>query len=185
MLFRSGPRGQGGRGKGRRLPARALPFECYHVAAIGMEFLLGAVCFGASQVAIVATERDAEAYVAALRSQMAVAEAILHGLGYEGEHFVLVDGDALEEGLWALVPAATVAKAATFHLSPEKRTSLDLCFDALARGGREKPAAIPLPAGAAFGAITVDPQACTLCKACVGACPESALLDAQDAPELR
>mgnify|MGYP003353600140 CR=1 FL=1 len=83
------------------------------------------------------------------------------------------------------MPATTVAKAATFHLSPEKRTSLDLCFDALARGGREKPAAIPLPAGAAFGAITVDPQACTLCKACVGACPESALLDAQDAPELR
>ena len=36
----------------------------------------------------------------------------------------------------------------------------------------------PLPGGAPFGALAVNKQTCTLCKACIGACPESALIDA-------
>ena len=44
---------------------------------------------------------------------------------------------------------------------------------------------IPLPAGAPFGALTVNKQTCTLCKACIGACPESALIDSPEAPALR
>jgi ferredoxin len=43
---------------------------------------------------------------------------------------------------------------------------------------------LPLPAGAPFGAITVDTAGCTLCLACVGACPTGALLDAEDRPWL-
>ncbi|MNC86164.1 formate hydrogenlyase complex iron-sulfur subunit [compost metagenome] len=31
----------------------------------------------------------------------------------------------------------------------------------------------------------VDKQKCTLCLACVGACPEGALIDARDKPQLR
>ena len=42
-----------------------------------------------------------------------------------------------------------------------------------------------LPAGAPFGTLAVDKDACTLCKACIGACPESALLDAPETPALR
>jgi ferredoxin len=47
---------------------------------------------------------------------------------------------------------------------------------------------IALPATAAqptpFGAVVVDRAACTLCLACVGACPEGALLDNADSPRL-
>jgi ferredoxin len=42
-----------------------------------------------------------------------------------------------------------------------------------------------LPAGAPFGVITVNKETCTLCKACIGACPEAALLDSPEAPLLR
>jgi ferredoxin len=42
-----------------------------------------------------------------------------------------------------------------------------------------------MPAGAPFGTIEVDRGACTLCMACVGACPEVALLDGRDRPQLR
>ena len=42
-----------------------------------------------------------------------------------------------------------------------------------------------LPAGAPFGALTVNKETCTLCKACIGACPEAALLDSPEAPQLR
>ena len=169
---------------GKGLPARAIPFEVFHIASIGLDTLLGAICYGASQVVVVST-KESEHYVAALREQMALGEVILNALGFEGSHFFLFEADALEKELWALKPAMGVAKTATFNLSPEKRTTLDFELDHLARNAPRKVEEIPLPAGAPFGALRVNKQTCTLCKACIGACPESALLDAADAPRLR
>ena len=178
-----GARGLGAKGAGRGLPARVIPFECFHIASIGMDLMLGAIAYGASQVAVLATGREPEGYVAALKRQMSFAEAILQGLGYTGVHFTVIDGAALEKNLWDLAPAAGVKKAATFNLSSEKRTSLDLVFSALS--AESKTQEIALPAGAPFGAITVNKDSCTLCKACISACPEAALLDSPEAPLLR
>ena len=180
-----GARGLGKQGNGRGLPARAIPFETFHIASIGIDLLLGAVCYGASQVAVLATGREPEGYVAALKKQMTFAETILQGLGYAGTHFTVLDGDDLENQLWELKSATTVEKPATFNLSTEKRTSLDFCFDFLLKESQHKPQEIRLPAGAPFGAITVNKDTCTLCKACIGACPEAALLDSPEAPALR
>jgi Pyruvate/2-oxoacid:ferredoxin oxidoreductase delta subunit len=44
---------------------------------------------------------------------------------------------------------------------------------------------IALPTGAPFGAVEVDTQGCTLCLACVSACPTGALMDNPDRPMLR
>ena len=44
---------------------------------------------------------------------------------------------------------------------------------------------VPLPAGAPFGSLVVDVAGCTLCLACVGACPTGALLDNPERPMLR
>jgi ferredoxin len=180
-----GARGLGQKGAGRGLPARVIPLETFHIAATGIDLLLGAVCFGASQVAVLATGREPDGYVAALKKQMSFAEAILQGLGYKGMHFMVLEGADLESQLWKLQPAAAVAKAATFNLSTEKRTSLDFCFDFLLRESKARTREIGLPSGAPFGAITVNKDTCTLCKACIGACPEGALLDSPEAPLLR
>ena len=180
-----GERGLGRKGAGRGLPARAIPFESFHVASIGIDVLLGAICYGASQVRVLVTGREAEGYIAALKEQMSFAAAILDGLGFAGEHFGLVDGENLEQELWALTPAAGVGKPATFNLSSEKRTSLDFAFDFLFKESESKTQEINLPAGAPFGALTVNKDTCTLCKACIGACPEAALLDSPEAPQLR
>jgi ferredoxin len=173
----------GRRGKG--LPARVIPVECFHTAAIGIDLALGALAWGASQVCVLTTERTADTYAAALSKQMGFAQAIARGFGFEGAHFHVVGADALESKLWALQPARVPAVPATFNLSVEKRTSLDFAFDHLAKHAPQAPEAIPLPAGAPFGALAVDKAACTLCKACIGACPEAALLDAPDYPRLR
>ena len=103
----------------------------------------------------------------------------MNALGYVGRHFMLIEkaGD-----LWELEPAPTVAKPASFNLSADKRTTLDFAIDHLARSESRT---IPMPAGAPFGAIAVNKQTCTLCKACIGACPESALIDATETPALR
>jgi len=173
----------GRRGKG--LPARVIPVECFHVASIGIDLMLGAIAYGASQVRIVTTGETADTYRAALQRQLGYAEAILRGLGYPGEHFALVGEDTLEARLWSMTPAAAPAQPATYNLSPEKRTSLDFAFDHLARHAKQAPEEIALPGGAPFGALAVNKDTCTLCKACIGACPEAALLDAPDAPRLR
>jgi ferredoxin len=180
-----GPRGLGAKGAGRGLPARVIPFECFHTASIGMDLLLGAIAYGASQVRVLVTGKEAEGYVAALRKQMSFAEAILHGFGYEGDRFDVVEADRLEQKLWDLVPADGVKSPATFNLSTEKRTSLDFSLDALSKNAKKKIREMPLPAGAPFGSLKVNKEACTLCKACIGACPESALLDSPEAPTLR
>jgi ferredoxin len=166
--------------KGKGLPARVIPIECFHVASIGMDLMLGALAYGASQVAVLSTEKVAESYTAALARQMQYAQTIVSGLGYSGTHFSLAT--ELKQ-LWELKSAATVAKAATFNLSPEKRTSLDFAIEHLARERNVEE--IKLPAGAPFGALAVNQQTCTLCKACIGACPEAALLDSPETPSLR
>ena len=44
---------------------------------------------------------------------------------------------------------------------------------------------LPLAPGAPFGTVEVDTEGCTLCLACVSACPTGALLDNPDRPMLR
>jgi len=173
---------------GQGLPARAIPLEAFHVASLGIDLLLGAICYGASQIAIVAPPATQESYRAALKAQLGVAQAILTGLGYGEGHFALLeveDAAALERALWACEPARGVATPATFHLSNDKRTTLDFAFDHLAKHAPAPQESLALPAGAPYGRLIVDKQSCTLCKACVGACPEAALQDAPEAPVLR
>ena len=168
---------------GKGLPARAIPVEVFHVASVGIDLLLGAICYGASQAVVLATGKS-EPYVAALREQMALAQSILAGLGYTGAHFQVLS-DNPEKELWALQAAAGVSRPAAFNLSAEKRTTLDFEFDHLAKNAPAPKEVVALQKGAPFGALQVDKKTCTLCKACIGACPEAALLDAEDAPKLR
>ena len=173
----------GRRGKG--LPAKAIPVECHHVASVGIDTLLGAICYGASRVLVLATEDVAAEYAQALREQMRLANIVLGALGFEGRHCELIDAATLEQSLWQQPAAAKAAATAVFNLSPEKRTSLDFELDHLAKHAPAPKDLIELPSGAPFGTLAVDRAKCTLCKACIGACPESALLDSPDAPRLR
>jgi ferredoxin len=169
---------------GRRhgLPARVIPFECFHVASVGLDLVLGAIAYGASQVRVLLTDKVAEGYAAALERQLGVAQTILTSLGYAGAHVGLVRELT---SLAALAPAAGVAKPATFNLSPEKRTTLDFAVDHLATQAPAPKQVIELKKGAPFGGLEVNKDRCTLCKACIGACPESALIDATETPALR
>jgi len=46
------------------------------------------------------------------------------------------------------------------------------------------PATVPLPAAAPFGAVALGVAGCTLCLACVGACPTGALAGNPERPQL-
>jgi ferredoxin len=169
-------------GRRRGLPARVIPFESFHVASTGLDFLLGAIAHGASQVRVLLTDKVDEAYAAALERQMQTAQTVLSALGYGGAHFGVLRDPA---AVWGLAPAGGVAKPATFNFAAEKRTTLDFALTHLAEHASQRCEEVALKGGAPFGAIAVDRDKCTLCKACIGACPESALLDSPDAPRLR
>jgi ferredoxin len=174
--------------RGRGLPARVIPLEVCHFASVGIDTMLGAIAYGASQVLVLAGETDAEEYGPAVEREMAHAQAVLSGLGYRGTHLGLLRASEpveLERAVWGLEPAATVGTPATFNLSNQKRGTLEFVFEHLARQAPVPRDEIPLAAGAPFGRVEVDKTTCTLCMACVGACPESALLDGRDAPMLK
>ncbi|OGA24564.1 MAG: hypothetical protein A3H34_02665 [Betaproteobacteria bacterium RIFCSPLOWO2_02_FULL_67_19] len=171
--------------RGKGLPARVIPIECHHVASVGLDLLLGAICYGAAQVAVAAAPGVAEEYLQALREQMRLANTVLNALGYAGERCRLLDAEDLESSLWGWPAATQPAAAAVFNLSPQKRSSLDFELDHLAKQAPAPKELIELPGGAPFGTLAVDKAKCTLCKACIGACPESALLDSPDVPRLR
>jgi ferredoxin len=154
------------------------------------------VAFGASQVLVLATGEEAPGYRAALATQMEIAQALLRGLGYAGTHFRLIEASspaALDAALAGLreTRQQVPGQPARFAVGAEKRSTLELALDHLMdeapalRAPAGEPLAIPLPAGAPFGAIAVNKDSCTLCLACVSACPAGALQDNANAPQLR
>ncbi|NWG73690.1 MAG: 4Fe-4S binding protein, partial [Rubrivivax sp.] len=75
---------------------------------------------------------------------------------------------------------------AAFAVQADKRATLDLALDHLLAQAPKAVDEIALPkAGAPFGSVVVDTARCTLCLSCVGACPEAALADNPEAPQLR
>ncbi len=172
-----------------QLPDEVLPVEVFHVASIGPDWLLGALALGAGRVAVLAAGGEAPQYLAALGGEMRLAEDILDGLGYGRGHCLLIEAGsatALRQE-WAALPTPALAvPPAGFDWFDVKRTTLDFCIRHFLRHAPAAvPDSIPLPAGAPFGTVTVDAQACTLCFSCVAACPARALQDGAGEPLLR
>ena len=168
----------------RGLPAHVLPLEVWHVASIGLDILLGAIAYGAGGVVVLAAGSEAPQYAEATRAEMAIAETILHALGYTGTHFSWLDASVAETKIWNAPAADTVSTKATFHLSNDKRSTIEFAVEHLLQHAKTKLTEIKLPVGALFGNVVVDQTKCTLCLACAGACPESALMDGADVPRL-
>lgn len=172
------------------VPANVIPHAVWHVASTGIDLWLSAVAQGAAHVAVLATGEEAPQYVDGLRAQMEVAQAILNGLGYGGQHFSLLQSRHpadLDQELQLLAQrkGAVPAQRGRFAVAAEKRTTLDLALDHLVEHAPQRPEAIALPAASPFGSVVVDTSKCTLCLSCVGACPASALQDNPQAPQLR
>lgn len=172
------------------VPARVLPVALWHTASTGLDLWLSAIAHGASQVWLLMTDEEAPQYQDALRAQMDVAQAILSGLGYQGEHFRLLhakdarDLAGLDSQLQA-APAQGVVQAAGYAVQADKRATLELALDHLVAQGPMQPELIALPSGSPLGALAINKDTCTLCLSCVNACPASALLDNAQAPQLR
>lgn len=170
--------------RGKGLPARVIPLEVHHIASVGIDVWLAALAWGAPQIAVLTTGSEAPQYRDALAFQMRIADTIANALGYQGEHCRLVGSEALDS-LYQWTPALGPRVSATFAATAEKRTTAGLALEHLAAHAPIPQTVIPLAAGSPFGAITINKDTCTMCLACVGSCPEAAILDNIEAPQVR
>jgi ferredoxin len=170
---------------GRGLPANVIPFALNEVTQLGLDAILAAFAYGAERLLVLVPPKH-RAELAGLEAQFAYAEAILGGLGYGPGRLELVlddDPDAVEARLFGL-PVSGRMPAASFLPMGSKRALLRFALQELHAAAPAPVDQVPLPTGAPFGRVVVDTDGCTLCLACVGACPTGALQDNPERPEL-
>ena len=171
---------------GRGLPARVIPFAVNEVTQLGLDAILAAYAYGAERILFLIPEKRRDE-LSGLDQQRLYAQAILEGLGHDGDRLALMvenDPTIVEAALWDLEPRSPMP-AGDFLPLGQKRSLLRAALDCLHDQAPEKPDRIALPAGAPFGRAVVDAEGCTLCLACVGACPTGAMIDNPDMPQLR
>ena len=172
---------------GDGLPANVLPLAVNEVTQVGLEIVAAAFAYGASALRLLLRARPRHD-VAGLAKTIALSEPILAGLGFGPGRVATIetdDPDALGGALRANAPAEPSPRPAAFAPVGGKRDVLRLALRELHRGAPEPVDVVALPQGAPFGAVEIDVEGCTLCLACVSACPTGALSADSEQPMLR
>ncbi len=172
---------------GRGLPGHVLPLALNQVTLAGHDIFAAALAAGAARIDIVCNPARTDE-LAPSTSQAGLMNAILSGLDVDAPErvrlIVETDPDAVEARLWEDEAPAGL-KPQRFEPKGSKRDVARTALGLLRAASGSKAEAIALPAGAPYGRIRVDESACTLCLACVGACPTGAILDNPEKPQLR
>lgn len=180
------------------LPAHVVPLSLHHIASTGLDLWLGMLTHGVAEIALLATGEESPQYIEMLKGQIKTASEILIGLGYtarirliEMGHLQNIEDPAnlifLDQALQALHSQSKLTPIASFSYVKEKRQTIEMALEHLllhAPLPLEENQAIPLSPGALIGQVSVNPDSCTLCMSCVSACPEGALLDHLEHPQL-
>ena len=172
---------------GDGLPANVLPVAVNEVTQIGLDTIAAAFAYGASAVQFLLRGKPRHD-VTGLRRTIALTEPILSGLGFGADRLSTIetdDPDALGDALRAIAHLQGTPRPASFTPLGTSRELLRLALRELQRAAPVPVDVIALPAGAPFGAIEIDVAGCTLCLACVSACPTGALGDNPEKPTLR
>ncbi|HRK24437.1 MAG TPA: 4Fe-4S binding protein, partial [Beijerinckiaceae bacterium] len=172
---------------GAGLPARVLPLAVNEVTALGLEAIAAAFAYGATALRVLARARPRHDD-APLRATLTMAGTILSGLGFSDDAASVIatdDADTLGAALRAIGNGAAAIRRASFLPAGTKRQLQWLALRELHAIAPAPKRSIALPAGAPMGRVTVASDDCTLCLACVSACPAEALRSNPERPELK
>ena len=172
---------------GDGLPANVLPIAVNEVTQVGLEAIAAALAYGAGAVRLLLRAKPRHD-TAGLERTLALAEPILAGLGFGVGRAATIetdDPDSLADALRAIGSPDAAPRPASFLPIGPKRDVLRLALRELQRAAPAPVDVVALPAGAPFGAVEINVEGCTLCLACVAACPTGALGDNPERPMLR
>jgi ferredoxin len=172
---------------GDGLPARVLPLEINSPTQLGIEAFAAALAYGATAVRVLQRARPRHDTLA-LERTLGLARALAAGLGYGEAACGTIDTDdpdGLAESLAGLPRGPGPVRPASFLPLGDKRGLMRTAVRELQAAASAPAEVLPLPAGAPFGRVQVEVEGCTLCLACVAACPTKALSDDPDRPTLR
>ncbi len=152
------------------------------LASVGMELCLSTLVYGASQVVLLVDEGMPTMSISTLNKQLDWLQTLLSGLCLKP---LMV---SLQNSVSDILPVKNnlQLQPALYSMPNNKRDALYQAVDHCYQQINKTRELISLPAGAPFGTAIIDESSCTLCMACVGACPGKALQDGsnRELPEL-
>ncbi|MFH6786060.1 MULTISPECIES: 4Fe-4S binding protein [Methylobacterium] len=171
---------------GDGLPADVLPFPVNEVTQVGPEAIAAAFAYGVGAVRFLVRARPRHD-IAALARNAARFETVARALGYGTGVVSLIETDDPDALGWAVTGTARLTPAPVpsgFRPDGDLRGVLRFAVSEMHHAAPRPVDLVPLDAGAPFGGLDFKTEACTLCHACVGACPTGALADDPDRPRL-
>lgn len=165
------------------MPESVLPVELEDTGSVGIDVWLCALAHGASRVLLALPGALPPSERAATESQVEVAGEMLRALGFPSDRIAVVDPEARLDVL-ADIPAPLIEEPANFAPVGRKREITHKALLHLHAAAGAPAAVAALPAGATWGEVQVDRDACTLCMACVSVCPTQALIGGGETPAL-
>jgi ferredoxin len=169
---------------------RFLVIEVDEIGRIGLETLLLSLVHGAAAVTLLcASSRPLEAR-RALARQVDLGKEILQGLHWPAQcvRFAVDVPEGTDNELSSRNRAQAAAGSlrigsSSLSFAADRRTLIRQATQLLAQEGSRPDGMIALQPGAPFGAIAIGHR-CSLCMACVSACPSGALQSCDDRPRL-
>ncbi len=163
----------------------ALVMVVEEVASVGSEIWLSALSWGAKSVRLFDLDGMPESARVALELNIDMVQAILPAMSYPATAVsLLMDAAELITTKSMPLDRDTSPHAAV----SDKRQSFYMALDHLVASAeamtKTVEAVVTLPTGSMFGEILVDKESCTLCMACVSACPANTLQDGSEKPQL-
>jgi ferredoxin len=172
---------------GDGLPANVLPVRVNEVTQVGPEAIAALFAYGATGTALLTRARPRHD-ISGLHRVVETSETIVAALGFGAGLVRVIETDDPDQ-LRAMLDAAPVGtateKPAGFMPRGAKRGLLETAFRELHLSAPAPVDVVALAPGAPFGSVTLDLERCTLCQACVTACPTGALSDNPDRAMLR
>lgn len=172
---------------GDGLPANVLPLSVNEITQVGIEAIAAAFAYGISAVRLLLRAKPRHDMSSLVRT-LDLARPILTGLGFRADSVATIetdDPDQLGEGLRTIESGTPIKAFSSFQPVGGKRDVQKLALRELHRSAPVPADVIALPPAAPFGRVEIDVEDCTLCLACVTACPTGALGDDHEKPLLK
>ncbi len=169
------------------LPAAVIPLAVNETTEVGIETVAAAFAYGAAGVRFLERAKPRHD-ITGLHRTVELGATIAAALGYGTGAVATIETDDPDVLLGALgrEPVARTAEhPSAFAPAGRKREVAMMALREMQRVAPVPAPLVDLPAGAPFGRVAVRTDGCTLCLACVSACPTGALKDDPDRPMLR